>query len=69
MLRRPTLGQPELHRKTMSLFFYFCRIYFMFECFACTMCVPGAGGGQKRVLDPLELELQVVGSHHVGVGK
>lgn len=41
----------------------------MFECFACTMCVPGAGGGQKRVLDPLELELQVVGSHHVGVGK
>ena len=25
-----------------------------------------AFGGQKRVLDPLELELQMVVSHHVG---
>lgn len=33
-----------------------------------TICVPGALGGQKRVLDALELELPVVGSHHVGVG-
>ena len=32
----------------------------------CTMCVSVAGRGQKRVSDPLELELQMVVSHHVG---
>ena len=31
------------------------------------MC-PGALGGQKRALDPLELELQVVVSGYVGPG-
>jgi hypothetical protein len=33
----------------------------------CTLCVQ-ARGGQKRALDPLELELQMVASHHVGAG-
>lgn len=28
--------------------------------------VPGAHKGQKRVLDPSELELQMIVSHHVG---
>ena len=28
----------------------------------------GAGGGQKRALDPLELQLQIVVSYHVGSG-
>lgn len=32
------------------------------------MCVPGACGAQKRVLDALELDLQAVMSQHVGVG-
>ena len=27
-----------------------------------SMSMPGAQGGQKRVLDPLELELQMVGA-------
>lgn len=31
----------------------------------CTTCIFGAHGGQKRVLDPLELQLFV--RHHVGV--
>lgn len=31
----------------------------------CTMCVLGAFGGQGRVSDPLELELQLVLSHNV----
>lgn len=36
----------------------FCLLY---------MCVlHGAHGVQKEALDPLELELQKVGSHHVG---
>lgn len=34
----------------------------------CTMCVPGAYRGQKRALDPLQLMLQIVVSHHVGIG-
>jgi hypothetical protein len=36
----------------------------------CTNCAPGARGGQKRELGPLELELlelQINGSCHVGV--
>jgi hypothetical protein len=32
----------------------------------CTSCVPSAHWDQKRSLDPLELELYVVVSHHVG---
>ena len=34
----------------------------------CTSCVFGACGGQKRALDALELELQMVVSHHMGAG-
>lgn len=34
-----------------------------------TTSVPGAWGVQKRALDPLELELQVVVNHHVLTGK
>lgn len=44
----------------------------MCECFAfmhvCTLYVSGAHGDQKRVLDPLELELETVMRHHVGAG-
>ena len=32
------------------------------------VCVFGAGKGHKRVLKPLELEVQMVVSHHVPVG-
>jgi hypothetical protein len=28
--------------------------------------MPSAGGGQEKALDPLELELQIVVSHHMG---
>lgn len=34
----------------------------------CAMCRPDALGGEKRVLAPLELELQTVVSCHVGAG-
>lgn len=33
------------------------------------MCVLGACEGQKRVQDPLELELGMIVSHHVDVGE
>lgn len=34
----------------------------------CTIYVPNALGGQKRVSDNPEVELQIVVSHHVGAG-
>jgi hypothetical protein len=34
--------------------------------YLCITCMPGAHGGQKWVLDPLELELQMVVSSHLG---
>lgn len=33
------------------------------------MCMPGAHGGEKMVLDALELELQETVSYRVGAGK
>ena len=46
----------------LNLFILFMNIY------ECTTCVPGAPGGQKRALDPLELKLHMVGNDHVGAG-
>ena len=46
---------------TRCFMFLFCLHVSMY-----TMYMPGAQGGQKRALDYLELELQVVGSSHVG---
>ena len=34
----------------------------------CTVCMSVALKGQEGVLEPLELELQAVVSHHVGAG-
>lgn len=33
----------------------------------CATCVPGVQGGKKRRLDPTELDLGMVVSHHMGV--
>lgn len=35
---------------------------------SCAMPMPGTLRGQKLALDPLELELQVIISYHVGTG-
>lgn len=41
----------------------------MFFCmYVWIMCVPDGHGGQKRMPNPLELELKVVVTHHVGAG-
>ena len=41
----------------------------VYDCFASMyVCVPSIQGGQKRVSDPLELELQMVVSYHVILG-
>lgn len=34
----------------------------------CAVCLCSDHVGQKRVLDPLELELQTAVKHHVGTG-
>lgn len=34
----------------------------------CTMCVPGALREQKKASDPLEPELQMIRSRHMGAG-
>lgn len=36
--------------------------------YVCILFIFGACGGQKRVLDPLELEFRMVVSHQVGAG-
>lgn len=36
--------------------------------YVCTMYMPGALRGQKKVLDPLKLKLQMVMSQYVGAG-
>lgn len=46
-------------------------LFYVSECFClsvcvCTVCMPGAFGSQKRDLDFLKLESQMVVIHHVG---
>lgn len=39
-------------------------LFYMYVLSVCTLCVPGACGAQKRVLDPLALKLQMM-CHHL----
>ena len=41
---------------------------FYLNVFPRTLCEPRAHRGEKRALDPLGLELQIVVSHHVVAG-
>lgn len=48
-------------------------MFYVYGCFSLnvclhSICVPDACSGEKRVFNILELELQVIGSHHVSVG-
>lgn len=49
--------------------FFSCVWLFCLCICLCIICVPVAFRGQKITLDPWELELQVVMSHHMGAGK
>lgn len=50
-------------------FLFMCRVFCLFLCvYVCTTCIPGTLGDQKRVLDPHELELQIVMSLHLNSG-
>lgn len=56
------------------LFLKICLfVFYVYECFACiyymsTTHMCSACRGQKRVLDPLELQLQIFVDHHMGAG-
>lgn len=43
-------------------------LFSTYEYFACMYCACSAFGDQKRVSDPLELELEMAVSHDVGEG-
>lgn len=45
---------------------HFIALLFCFNACMCTMCMPNAQGSQKRAPNPLETELQMFVSHHVG---
>jgi len=49
--------------------YYVCMVYvcIMYVCM-CITCILGTHESQERTLDVLELELQMVVSHHVGSG-
>lgn len=42
-------------------------VFSLYACL-CSMCVPGASGGQKMVSDIFELKLQMAVSFHMGAG-
>lgn len=49
--------------------FIFMYIVFCLHICLCTSCMLCSLGGQKMVLDHLQLELQMVVNHRVGAGK
>lgn len=59
-------GLEVVFKKRFILFYvYVCVLP---VCMYCTTYVLGTCRGEKRLLGPLELELQVLLSHHVGAG-
>ena len=67
----------ELHTHTLSFSFFFFGfsrlpltfmhcVYFYFLVCLCLMYKSSSCGDERKALDPLELELQAVVSHHVG---
>lgn len=51
----------------IALFIFCIRVFGLHVCLY-TAHVSGAHGGQKRIVNPLELELQMVVSCHMGAG-
>lgn len=47
---------------------FFLDLFYTYECFTCMYICASCGphDGQKRALDPLELELWMAVSHHMG---
>ena len=66
-LERPCLETNKQTNKDLPILFYVCGC---FSCMhVCVLRVCSVQGSQKRMLDPLELGLQVAVNHQVGAGK
>lgn len=67
-----SLSEYWLERRTGIIQFlkFFFVLFFvcMYVCACVSSCASSASGGQKRALDPQELELHDVGSHCVSAG-
>jgi hypothetical protein len=63
-----TIKKKKRTKTKIIICVFACLPVCMYVCM-CTVCVSGASGAQERILDPLELEAQTVGSYHVGAGK
>lgn len=62
------IGYASLPFSFFKICLFLCVWVFYLHGCVCTTCFPSAHSGQKRVLDPLELELRMAVSHHVGSG-
>lgn len=63
----PTFGVCILCSFKNTVMSFFLKFFLLHTCLWATF-VYGALDGQKRTLDPLKLELQMVLSYHVGAG-
>lgn len=65
-------GRRIYHLDVLSSVCYFFFKLYVYECFACVYvcvtCLPNTKECQKRALDDLDLELQVIVSHQVCAG-
>lgn len=61
------VGDHQLNSTFLNILFLLCGWMFCLHLCRFTMCM-GTHGCQKRVSDPLNLELGIVISHHVGAG-
>lgn len=59
-------------KKTLMIFFLLIYLFLICECFAClyvyALCTCTSCRSQRRISDPLELDLQKVVSHQVDAG-
>lgn len=55
---------PKIFKNRLIFYVY----VFFLHVYMWITCVPCAHGGQKAALNPLELEIQMIESHHVGAG-
>lgn len=61
--------QDLFYKRVTKIFIYIYVIYMgVLPAYVITLHVCSAHGGQKRALNPLDRELQVVVTHHVGDG-
>lgn len=59
--------ESALWEQTFTYFYFMCISVCLHICL-CVPCIPEAWKGQERTPGPLELELQMIVSHHIDAG-